>query len=181
MTKAHRLPLVAAGLTIAAAGGFVAVPAVAQDSSSTLTARGGTTMRPNHSTLDTQRFTPGSVTIAPNGTLTLRDRTTNGEPHTLSVVKATQLPKRASQVGRCFQGGPCAQLEQAHTGGEEPEGPPKNPVVNVGKAGLDQPGDSVFFMKDAGPTKIKVSAARGANLRFMCIIHPQMQGTIKVR
>ena len=181
MNKSLRLPLVVAGLTATAAAGLVAVPAIAQDSAETLTARGGTTMRPNHSTLDTQRFTPGSVTIAPNGTLTLRDRTTNGDPHTVSIVKATQLPKRASQVGRCYEGGVCSQLEQAHTGGEEPQGPPKNLVVNVGKAGLDQPGDSVFFMKDAGTTKIKVSAARGANLRFLCIIHPQMQGTIKVR
>lgn len=179
--KSFRLPLAVVGLAAAAGGGLVAVPAVAQDPGKTLTARGGTTMRPNHSVLDTQRFTPGSLTIAPNATLTLRDRTINGEPHTVSIVKATDLPKRASQVGRCYEGGVCARLEQAHTGGEESQGPPKNPVVNVGKEGLDQPGDSVFFMKDAGTTKIKVSAARGANLRFLCIIHPQMQGLIKVR
>ena len=176
---AHRSHLLLAGTAVLTAAA-VAVPAFAQGGA-TLTARGGPTMRPNHSTLDTQRFTPGSTTIAPNGTLTVTDKTTAGDPHTISIVRATQLPKTARQVGRCYQGGPCAQLEEAHTGGEQTDGPPKNIVVNVGEDGLDQPGDSAFFMKGSPALKIKVSAARGTNLRFMCIIHPQMQGTIKVR
>ena len=178
MSRRTHLALAGAALLSAA----VAVPATAQDggkTTATLTARGGTTMKPNHSVTDTQRYSPGSVTIAPGGTLTVRDKTANSEPHTISLVKATQLPKTSRQIGSCFEGGPCSTIERAHTEGEEPQGPPKNMVVNVGKDGFDQPGDSAFFMKKA--ITLKVTAARGANLKFLCIIHPQMQGTIKVR
>ena len=82
-------------------------------------------------------------------------------------------------MNKCYEGGPCSALEAAHTGGEEGDGPPKNPVVNVGEDGFDQVGDSVVLMGKT--TKVKVSAAKGKNLSYLCAIHPWMQGTIKSR
>jgi hypothetical protein len=52
--------------------------------------------------------------------------------------------------------------------------------VNVGGAGFDTPGDSVFF-DPKSKTKIQLTAKKGKTLYFMCIIHPQMQAQIKVR
>jgi hypothetical protein len=54
-------------------------------------------------------------------------------------------------------------------------------VVDKGQAGLDEPGDSIAI---EGPKhksiSIKVTAAAGTTLHFMCAVHPWMQGTIKV-
>jgi hypothetical protein len=62
------------------------------------------------------------------------------------------------------------------------EVPPFNFVVNVGGPGLDARGDSLLF---GGPfdqaVEAQVTAPAGTTLYYLCVIHPWMQGSIKVR
>lgn len=140
---------------------------------------GGVKIRPGVSVSDTQRFTPRTRTVSPGATVTIRNRATTQDPHTFSLVRRTQLPRTPGQLNRCFEGGVCGQLFQAH---EVPEGdgPPGKPVVNVGEDGFDQVGDSVVFA-GRDPVRVKITAARGTNLSYLCAVHPWMQGRINVR
>jgi plastocyanin len=123
------------------------------------------------------RFDKDRYKIRSGATLTIVNR--SDEPHTFSVVKKSQAPRTIRQAGKCFESGACAALAQAH-GFPEGEGPPANPVVNVGGPGLDAPGDSIFLDPKARTT-IQVTAKKGKKLYFMCIIHPQMQASLAVR
>ena len=73
----------------------------------------------------------------------------------------------------------CGEIFGAH-GVNEQTGDIANPVVNVGAAGFDQPGDSMFIPPH-GRVSFDVTAPAGTTLHFMCAIHPWMQGRIKVR
>jgi len=141
----------------------------------TLTAVGGVEFKANRYVMDNMRFNKDRVVIRSGGTLTVRNRTS--EPHTISVVKRSDLPRNMRQMEACF-GGVCGELAAAH-GVTSPEAEPTIPLVNVGATGLDRAGDSALFVQD--PLKIEVSAARGKNLSYLCLIHPWMQGRIAVR
>jgi hypothetical protein len=54
------------------------------------------------------------------------------------------------------------------------------PLVNVGAAGFDQPGDSII-VPPGGKVSFDVTADEGTNLNFLCALHPWMQGKFKVR
>jgi len=123
------------------------------------------------------RYAKDSYKFRSGTTVTIDNRT--DEPHTFSLVKKSQAPRTLKQAEKCFGAGACSSLAQAH-GFPEGEGPPANPVVNVGGTGFDSPGDSVFF-DPKSKTNIQVTAKKGKTLYFMCIIHPQMQASIKVR
>ena len=93
--------------------------------------------RPIHFKLDAVRVQKG-------GTVTLVDKTK--APHSFSLVKKSQVPTNARPVDNCFGKGPCDEIALAHGAvnpdtGEEQD--PTTPLVNVGKAGFNQPGDSV--------------------------------------
>jgi hypothetical protein len=145
--------------------------------SSTVVSKCSFQLKPNRFFKEGCRWAKDIYAVRSGGKLTIRDK--SGEPHTLSVVKKSDLPRNIRQVGKCFEGGVCGQLAGAH-GFPEGEGPPANPVVNVGAAGLDAPGDSVVV----GPkqtVKVDVSAKKGTKLFFMCILHPQMQARLNVK
>jgi hypothetical protein len=123
------------------------------------------------------RFGEDSYKFKSGATITINNK--SDEPHTFSLVKKSQAPRNLKQAGKCFESGACAALAQAHAF-PEGDGPPGNPVVNVGGPGFDGPGDSVFF-DPKSKTKIQITAKKGQTLYFMCILHPQMQSRIKVR
>jgi hypothetical protein len=50
----------------------------------------------------------------------------------------------------------------------------------VGPPGLDQPGDSLLIDAEQPVTRARVTAAPGTTLHFICVIHPWMQGKLKV-
>jgi hypothetical protein len=80
----------------------------------------------------------------------------------------------------CFGKGPCDDLAEAHGAinpetGEEQD--PTTPLVNAGKAGFNQPGDSVLI-PPGGKATVKVTGAK--NLSYLCAIHPWMLGTVDV-
>ena len=143
----------------------------------TLPVVGGSSFKQNRFIKDSVRFGRDVTLIRSGGTVTIRNRTR--EPHTLSLVKRSQLPRRVAQIDSCFDKGPCGPLAQQH-GVTEENKPPTNPLVNVGAAGFNQPGDSIFFAPRRS-VKIRITAPRGRRLYFMCIIHPWMQGRFVVR
>ena len=170
----RRMLIGAAIAATALSGAAVAVGAVGR--TATITAQGGHAYAINKSASDTSHFVPGTAAIKSGGTLTLRN--VGGEDHTFSIVKPAQLPRTKRQLDQCKI---CQTLGTAH--GVDPnneEAPPKNPDVEVGKAGIDQAGDS-HILHGKGPFKFKVSAKAGTTLRYMCAIHPWMQGILRVK
>jgi len=124
--------------------------------------------------------------IRSGGTLTFKNLQSD-EPHTFSIVKKSQLPLTRRRIERCSAEPPalpknraCRALVKAHA--PNSQGNPQNPLVNKGKAGIDRPGDSVFIPPKGSPQPtITVSAAPGATLHFLCLVHPWMQATLEVR
>jgi hypothetical protein len=171
------VPALAALLAVA-----VAVPAIAQrpaPRNTTLQAIGKVTFKANRFIRDATRFNKDTVVIRRNGRLALRDRTR--QPHTLSLVRRNQLPRNLRGVDRCFGPGPCDDIAVAHGAvdpetGEEQD--PTTPLVNVGPAGFNRPGDSVLI-PPGGRTRVQVTGRN--DLYYLCAIHPWMLGKIDVR
>jgi plastocyanin len=170
----------AIGLAIAL---VAVVPATAQNapSKATLNVVGMAKFKANRYVMDDMRFGRDITVVKSGGTLTIVNKT--DQPHSFSLVKKSQLARNMAQMEACFGRGPCDELAVAHGAvnpetGEEQD--PTIPLVNVGKEGFDQPGDSVVF----GPrskTKVKITAKKGSQLYFLCAIHPWMQGKLDVK
>jgi plastocyanin len=171
----------------------IAVPAFAATVPKhvTETTVGGEKFVPNRLIADTMHFKLGTIRIQSGGTVTFVDKTKNA--HTFSIVKKGQVPRTARAVDNCFGKGPCDEIAIAHGAvnpdtGEEQE--PTTLRVNAGKAGFNQPGDSVVLPPagGAGAAKarasklnLKITAPKGKTLYFICAIHPWMQGKVEVR
>jgi len=126
----------------------------------------------NKLAFDSQRFSMGTFVIRSGGTVTVRNKAKTEDPHTISLVKKSQLPSS-------FDCEVCGEIFGSH-GVYETSGKIANPVVDVGAPGYDQPGDSTFIAPH-GKVSFKVTAPAGTALHFICAIHPWMQGRIKVR
>jgi plastocyanin len=144
--------------------------------------QGGPSFKPNGYIKDAVHFGAGTVIIRSGGQVTLTN--TTGDPHTLSIVTASQLPRTLHQVENCTVCGAIAKSHGVNFEGPPPSsGPPPIPLVNVGGVGFDKPGDSVLIgpKGHGGQVSFKVTARPGTTLRFMCIIHPWMQGRFLVK
>ena len=166
----------------ALAAAALAVPAIAADTK-TITIKGGPSVKPGKSMSDNQRFTPLAGSVKSGSTITIANKAKSEDPHSFSLVKASDLPKTVAAMNKCFQGGVCNDFFVAH---EVPEGdgPPGKPVVNVGADGFDQAGDSVVISPPGAPgstAKVKITAKKGTTLSYLCAVHPWMQGKIKVK
>jgi hypothetical protein len=133
---------------------------------------GHSVFKPGKLAFDNQRFSLTRFDIQSGGTVTLRNKAKTEDPHTISLVEKSQLPSS-------FECEVCGEIFGAH-GINEATGDIANPVVNVGAAGFDQPGDSLF-VPPHGKVTFDVSAPTGTALYFMCAVHPWMQGRINVR
>ncbi len=133
---------------------------------------------------DNMRFSPGTITVKSGGTVTFEYGDKQGEPHTLTIVSKSQLPKTPDQVMNCAA---CESLASGHL--KNPMAPPSDSnsiahwVLNKGRAGLDVPGDSLAILPQGSHKSIsaKVTAAPGTTLYFLCAVHPWMQGKIVVK
>ena len=170
------------GLAVALAA---VVPATAQNapSKATLKAIDKSEFKANRYVQDGSRFDRDVTVIKAGGTLTLVNKTE--APHTFSLVKKSDLPRNLAGMEACFSPkGACGKLAVAHeaidpaTGEEREE--PGILLVNVGKEGFDQPGDSIFLAPKS-KEKVKITAKKGAKLSFLCGIHSWMQGTLEVK
>jgi plastocyanin len=107
-------------------------------------------------------------------------------PHTFSLAKKSVLPDTAKEFRECFTPGKvCMDIANAHKFNPRTEKIAK-PVVDAGAKGWnrsfrnDRSGDSWYTeTKDESFTR-RVTASAGTTLRFICAIHPDMQGKIKV-
>lgn len=143
-----------------------------------LAIRGGSSFKINKFVKDSVHWTPGTVTIASGGTLTIANLSSDPEPHTFSIVDKAKLPKTGEQINNCEV---CGEIAKSHgvNPAEPPSGPPPILTVDPGNDGFNAAGDSQFI----GPhqtLKIKITAPAGSKLYFMCAIHPWMQGVVKV-
>lgn len=108
-------------------------------------------------------------------------------PHTFSLVQGRLLPRTRNQFQRCFTPGRiCFGIAEAHELDFETE-EVNRPLVEVGRDGWDRSftserdGDSWYTgTRDEAITQ-QVSAGSGRTLRFICAVHPFMQGKIEVR
>jgi plastocyanin len=135
---------------------------------------GGVTVKPNKFVKDDQRFKAGVVTVRSGKSVTYVNKAKTPDPHTISLVD--KLPRTMQQIFGCEA---CGAFFEAH---EVPEGdgPPAKPIVDVGEAGFDTAGDSIVVGPgDKG--SFKVTAAKGTTLKYLCAVHPWMQGKIRVK
>jgi plastocyanin len=126
-------------------------------------------------------FTPGTIPIRSGGTITLTNNTP--DPHSLSLVKASQVPHTAKQDENCAACFAIAKSHGINFEGPPTVGPPPIRLVDVGAAGFDTPGDSAVIGPKGrgGPVSFKVTARPGTILNFICFFHPWMQGRFVVK
>jgi len=172
--KYARAGIAAVVVGVAAA---IAVPAMAAAPAKvTQKVVGGGKFVPNRSVSDTMHFKLDRINVRKGGTISLVN--TTDAPHSFSLVTKRQVPRKLAAVDACFEKGPCRQLAIDHGAvnpvtGEEQD--PTTPLVNKGKAGFNQPGDSVLLAPH-GKAKVKVTSAKA--LYYICAIHPWMLGAI---
>ncbi len=130
----------------------------------TVTIGGVENFTPNALVNSTFHFTPGPITVRTGESVTFVN--TVGDPHTVSVVNKADLPTSINQVFDCAI---CNTIFANFVPGLTSLSAPYQSVF-LNPAG--QPGDSVT---------VQITAPSGTTLRYMCAIHPWMQGTINVR
>jgi plastocyanin len=143
--------------------------------------KGLETFEANSLFLSNLRFTPENIKVDKGDKVTWSDVALTPVPHTITIVEAADLPSNFAEAYICnwdkrilgFDG-PCLQFVDAHGGI-----PPTTPVVEVGRKGLDAPGDSIFLPQTSS-VSAQITAAPGSVLHYICIIHPWMQGSITV-
>jgi plastocyanin len=167
---------------VAALGVFALAAQAGAATTDTIKAEGGPVVKLNRYIQDTQRFTPGDLTVKSGATVKVVNKSSDGAPHTLSLVTHGAMPKTAKQVMECAVCGPLMGAHEA----DPQTGEVKKPLVEAGRPGFDTmgtksaPGDSVYFGPKA-KVSFKVSAKKGSELHYFCVIHPWMQGTITVK
>ena len=170
----HRLIAATLGIFVIAAG-----PALAAPKKNTITAVGGMKVKANAYVQDDQRWDADSYTVKSGSTVTLRDKSTEGQPHTLSLIK--KAPKTPAQIMGCDA---CGPLMAAHEANME-TGEVGKALVEAGATGFDTGGDKTtagdsIYLAPKGKVTFKVTAKKGTTLNFLCAVHPWMLGTIKV-
>jgi plastocyanin len=131
--------------------------------------QGDESFQANALIMSTLKFAPGNATTSTGSSMTWTHADQTEEPHTVSIVEASDLPDEIEEALECEV---CGEIFAAH----EAAG---GPVVDVGAAGLDQPGDSLFFQAGESISAV-ISAPAGTTLYYLCAIHPWMQGSITV-
>src|ERR1044072_7957866 len=127
----YRLAAVAALGVFARAAG----PAAAAPKKNTITAVGDMKVKANAYVQDARRWDADSYTVKSGATVTLRDKSTEGQPHSLSLIK--KLPRTPAPIMGCEACGPLMEDHQAN-----PEtADVGQPLVEAGGAGFDTGGD----------------------------------------
>jgi plastocyanin len=119
----------------------------------------------------TFRFSPERLFPHSGESVRWIDQDKTEDPHTITVVRRSQLPTSVPEVFQCEA---CNAALDAHFSSN----PPKV-RVNVGAPGLDQPGDSLLLLPDAS-IGAQVTADPGTRLYYLCSIHAWMQGKLVV-
>jgi hypothetical protein len=142
---------------------------------------GGAKVKPGFWIQDQLRYTPYKSAVKSGGTISVKGGfAAFGEgPHSFSLVKKSQLPKNAAQVNKCKVCGKIAKEHGFNPNDQNSE--PTTPFVDGGD-GFNKPGDSALIDGQQVKTlKLHVTAKKGKTLYYMCVLHPWMQGSIKVK
>jgi plastocyanin len=186
MTRRLTVAVAATAALGIAAGGVASAGAAAKKNEIRIV--GGTVFKPGQFVKLDVRFAPANVTVKSGATVTLRNKGTDPEPHTISFVAKKYLPKS-------FDVAVDAKLREAHqVDPTNEEAPPGVFVVDNGAAvpegGMlevdtgftpDVAGDSAFIAPNQKTFQFKVTAKKGAKLFYYCAVHPWMQGKITVK
>lgn len=131
----------------------------------------------------------GPSTITQGDELKIVDKTNPKKvgPHTFSLVESSVLPKTKQQQKVCFtKNHICKEIALWH--GAKGNGPPKINPVEAGPAGwstmgnLTEKGDSWFTGNKPGASyEQQLTAEAGTTIHFICAVHPEMQGSFKVK
>jgi hypothetical protein len=177
-----KLIVAAAAVVLVGAGAALTVSMLSAQapgaSHRTVRTIGSETFVPNSRVASNLRFLPGDITIRSGGTITLRDQDDTGEPHTLSIVSAADVPSTIDDVFGC--GAPdtiCDAIFQSLG--------PADPPAHVNEApgsmpGLDARLDTLW-VNPGESVNVIVSAPTGTTLYYICAIHAWMQGRIIVQ
>jgi len=107
-------------------------------------------------------------------------------PHTFSLVEKDLRPNSEDEAKDCFKFKleVCVDIAKAHKVDFRKETIGK-PDVEVGKKGWDasfgKKGDTWFTFEEDEETERKITAKAGSKLFYLCVIHPEMQGKLKVK
>jgi plastocyanin len=181
--KNRKLAAGVAGLCLAVGASGVAVAAntAAVPSRITVKEKQGIKFVPNRYIQDALRWNKDVYTVKSGGTITVVNNVNGEGPHTFTVVKKKDLPKS-------FNCPICDKLGQAHGADPNSDAPPKfqfleNGVGTATAPNVDRPGDSGVTGSGKKNEKIsfKVTAKKGTNFYFICLIHPWMQAKVQVQ
>jgi plastocyanin len=109
-------------------------------------------------------------------------------PHTFTLVDKSDLPKDKQSIKDCekLKSDFCAGIVKDHKVNLK-TGKIGRPSLDTGKKGWDTPytedekGDSWVAQAEGDTQKREVSAKPGTTLYYFCLVHPFMQGKIKVK
>jgi hypothetical protein len=176
----------AMALCVTASGAGVAVAAKSgpPPTHATVNAVQKVQFKVNRYVKDSLRWQKDVYQVRSGGTLHIVNKAHDG-PHTLSIVKKSDLPRTTNQMNQCKI---CETIAVAH--GVDPtvesEAPPPHLWTEDGvgvdtPANFDKPGDSVFIGPNVGDSAdAKITAKKGTKLFFLCAIHPWMQAKVIV-
>ena len=179
------------------AGALTAVTAVSVIGFATV---GGASAKPVHKA---DEGTAATITMAATGKnlvftgprkvssgsqLTIVNATDPSEvgPHTFTLVKKNELPKGNQEIKDCekLKSDFCAGIAKDHKVNLK-TGKVGKPSIDVGKTGWDKSygkkGDSWVAQSEGATQERVVSARPGKTLYYVCLVHPFMQGKIKVK
>lgn len=173
----------ALALTVGGAGAAVAAKSGPPPKRATVNAVSKVQFKINRFVKDSLRWQKDTYQVRSGGTLHIVNKAEDG-PHTLSIVKKSDLPRTTKQINQCKI---CEQIGQQF-GITDPnsDAPPPHNWVEDGvaqdtPANFDKPGDSVFIGPEPGTSAdVTVTAKKGTKLFFLCAIHPWMQAKVIV-
>jgi plastocyanin len=175
-SRVARIAAVAA-VALASAVAFAATSA-AQDK--TIRTRGTEDVHINSKIFSNLRFSPGHTTLNSGDQLTLSHADATDEPHTLTIVNASELPSDVEEVFEC--GAPGTLCDEVFTTvAPQITDETQSQFINVaGGPGLDGRLDTLWLPPDTS-ISAPVTAPSGTTLSYFCAIHAWMQGSITVR
>jgi hypothetical protein len=141
-------------------------------------------VKPNRYIQDGLRWNRDVYKVRHGGTLHVVNTAAGEGPHTFTVVKKSDLPRTAAAIFSCKV---CEKLGQAHGADPNSDAPPQFQYLENGTGqatppDVDRPGDSGVTGegKKGESIDLKVTAKKGKELYFMCLVHPWMQAKVTV-
>jgi hypothetical protein len=128
-------------------------------------------------------------TVAPGADIKIKNTTDPQKvgPHSFTLVKRSDLPKTPDEQKACGHKLKkiCGEIIKWHKVDVQTLEIGRNPVEVAGKGwdlqgSFKHAGDSWISEKKNQSFKQKVTAPEGKTLHFMCVVHPEMQGKIRV-